>query len=287
MHKRVYQNVRLVADTYGDLYGSFFFRDPLTTPPPPLRFRTGTSAFKLTSSPENAEPLPGSLLISSGETSYQTEGRVDTFTTTVVQTVRRRRRWFDPLAQSFDVGNPNGVFITSCDLYFSTKDEELPCSVEIRTCELGTPTTTIIPLSKKELLPADINVSTDASVATKFTFDSPIYLEGGKEYALVVVSPSTEYNIWISRLGEEDVSTSGLGESQKVLITQQPYLGSLFKSQNASTWTPSQLEDMKFTLYKAEFTAGTTGTVNFFNPELGVGNNEIVELNPKPNYHII
>ena len=99
---------------------------------------------------------------------------------------------------------------------------------------------------------------------------------------LVVVSPSTEYNIWISRLGEEDVSTTGLGESQKVLITQQPYLGSLFKSQNASTWTPSQLEDMKFTLYKAEFTAGTTGTVNFYNPELGVGNNEIVELNPNP-----
>ena len=107
-------------------------------------------------------------------------------------------------------------------------------------------------------------------------------MEGGNEYALVVVSPSTEYNIWISRLGEEDVSTTGLGESQKVLITQQPYLGSLFKSQNASTWTPSQLEDMKFTLYKAEFTSGTTGTVNFYNPELGVGNNEIVELNPNP-----
>ena len=34
-------NVRLVADTFGDLYGSFFFRNPLTDPPPPLRFRTG------------------------------------------------------------------------------------------------------------------------------------------------------------------------------------------------------------------------------------------------------
>ena len=106
-------NVRLVADTYGDLYGSFFFRDPLTNPPPPLRFRTGTSAFKLTSSPENAEPLPGSLLISSGETSYQTEGRVDTFTTTIVQTVRRRRRWFDPLAQSFTT-DETGAFVNWC-----------------------------------------------------------------------------------------------------------------------------------------------------------------------------
>ena len=85
-------NVRLVADTFGDLYGSFFIRNPLTTPPPPLRFRTGVSTFKLTSSSENAEPLPGSLLISSGETTYRTEGRIDTFTTTIIQTVRRRRR---------------------------------------------------------------------------------------------------------------------------------------------------------------------------------------------------
>ena len=127
-------NVRLVADTYGDLYGSFFFRDPLTTPPPPLRFRTGTSAFKLTSSPENAEPLPGSLLISSGETSYQTEGRVDTFTTTVVQTVRRRRRWFDPLAQSFTT-DETGAFVTAVDLFFGSKDPEQKLTVELRTME--------------------------------------------------------------------------------------------------------------------------------------------------------
>ena len=34
---------------------------------------------------------------------------------------------------------------------------------------------------------------------------------------------------------------------QQVLISQQPYLGSLFKSQNGTTWDPSQYEDMKFT----------------------------------------
>ena len=113
-------------------------------------------------------------------------------------------------------------------------------------------------------MPDQINVSSDASLATNFTFDSPVFLEGGGEYAIVVVSPSTEYNVWISRLGDEDISTTQLGESQRVVITQQPYLGSLFKSQNASTWTPSQFEDLKFTLYKALFTAGTPGTVNFY-----------------------
>ena len=309
---------RLITDNVGTLIGSFFVPDSTINENP--EFATGTKTLRLSSSAVNSL-VPGTVT-SSVEKNYESSGIIETLQETIINTrnaeivtenltdnrvltdVQRRvnqrtdvsvirervenfqqliqTTWYDPLAQSFDIGDPNGVFITSVDIYFSTKDEELPCSVELRTCKMGTPTTTIIPLSKKELLPASINTSVDASVPTKFTFDSPIYLEGGSEYALVVVSPSTEYNIWISRLGEEDISTTGLGESQKVIITQQPYLGSLFKSQNASTWTASQLEDMKFTLYKAEFTAGTTGTVNFFNPELNVGNNEFVELNPNP-----
>ena len=311
-------STRLISDNVGTLIGSFFIPDSTINENP--EFAAGTKTLRLSSSAVNSL-VPGTVT-SSVERNYESSGVIETLQETIINTrnaevvtenltdnrtltdVQRRvnqrtdeavvatrtadfvqvitTQWYDPLAQSFDVGDPNGVFITSVDLYFSTKDEELPCSVELRTCELGTPTTTVIPLSKKELLPSEITTSTDGSVATKFTFDSPIYLEGGSEYALVVVSPSTEYNIWISRLGEEDISTTGLAESQKVIITQQPYLGSLFKSQNASTWTASQLEDMKFTLYKAEFTSGTTGTVNFFNPELNVGNNEFVELNPDP-----
>jgi hypothetical protein len=310
---------RLVSDNVGTLIGSFFIPD--STFPENPEFTAGTKSLRFTSSPVNSL-IPGTLT-TAVEKNYESSGVIETLQETIINTrnadivteslsdnrvlsavdrvvgaardigVLRESttqitqelvtEFYDPLAQTFDVGDPNGVFLTSIDLFFSTKDEELPCSVEIRTVQLGTPTTTIIPLSKKELLPASINVSTDASAATRFTFDSPIYLEGGgREYAIVVVSPSTEYNVWISRLGEEDVSTFGLGESQKVLITQQPYLGSLFKSQNASTWTPSQLEDLKFNLYKAEFTAGTTGTVNFFNPELAIGNNELVKLAENP-----
>jgi len=310
---------RLVSDNVGTLIGSFFIPDGVDPENP--EFTAGTKSLRFTSSPVNSL-IPGTVS-TSVEKGFESSGVIETIQETIINTrnadivtesltdnrvltnVSRREisrqdrgvirdtttvvqqrlltQFYDPLAQTFDVGNPNGIFLTSLDLYFSTKDDELPCSVEIRTVQLGTPTTTIVPLSKKELLPADINTSTDASVPTRFTFDSPVYLEGaGREYAIVVVSPSTEYNVWISRLGEEDISTAGLGESQRVLITQQPYLGSLFKSQNASTWTPSQLEDLKFRLYKAEFTAGTTGTVNFFNPELAVGNNEIVQLSENP-----
>ena len=78
-------------------------------------------------------------------------------------------------------------------------------------------------------------------------------------------------------MGEVDISTVGLPDEQQVLISQQPYLGSLFKSQNGTTWDPSQYEDMKFVIRKAVFnTAPSVG--RFFNSELIQGNQGIAPL---------
>ena len=82
-------------------------------------------------------------------------------------------------------------------------------------------------------------------------------------------------------MGEEDITTVNAADSEKVIVSQQPLLGSLFKSQNGATWDPSQLEDLKFNLYRANFTS-TTGRVNFYNPDLDVGNRQIVSLAPNP-----
>ena len=65
-------------------------------------------------------------------------------------------------------------------------------------------------------------------------------------------------------------------------ISEQPYAGVLFKSQNASTWTADQYEDLKFTLYKAQFTANSTGTAVFNNAELAIGNSGISQLRANP-----
>ena len=82
-------------------------------------------------------------------------------------------------------------------------------------------------------------------------------------------------------MGEVDISTVGLPDEQQVLISQQPYLGSLFKSQNGTTWDPSQYEDMKFTIKKAVFnTAPSVG--RFFNSELSTGNDEVSTLAVNP-----
>ena len=127
-----------------------------------------------------------------------------------------------------------------------------------------------------------MNISEDATVPTKFTFSSPVYLSGPNvEYAVVLVSPSDKYEAWISRMGEIDITTLNQPNRNQIVITQQPYLGSLFKSQNGSTWDPSQLEDLKLTIYKAQFNT-QPGIVRFYNPELHKGNKQLVKLDKNP-----
>ena len=183
----------------------------------------------------------------------------------------------DPLAQSFYVENRDGIFVTSVDLYFLSKDENLPVTIQLRPMELGLPTKKVYPFSEVVIDPKDIQAYTDASVPTRVTFPSPVYLVGQKFHALVIISQSQNYNVWVSRLGEVDVSTLSGQESTQLIVTKQPISGGLFKSQNASTWNESPYEDLKFALYRANFTE-TQGNFSFYNPELSIGNDQIATL---------
>ena len=49
------------------------------------------------------------------------------------------------------------------------------------------------------------------------------------------------------------------------LISKQPVFGSMFKSQNGSTWTAEQNEDVKFNINRAKFSTNATGTVSLVN----------------------
>ena len=288
-------NVRLVSDNWGDLLGSFFIRDPLASPPPSIRLTTGSKTFKVTSSSTNATPLPGSLLITSAETTYSASGIVNTFAQVTVQVrtppppppppapqIQNRGGGKDPLAQTFTV-DETGAFLTSVDLYFANKDENEKCYVQIRTVELGTPTGQVVQdYAQIELYPDQITTSTDASIATKVTFPSPVYLQPNTEYAIVVLAPTSDnYELWCARMGEKTVNTQNLPNPENVLVTRQYTGGSLFKSQNGTIWTASQFEDLKFKLYKANFTS-TSGTVTFYNPTLGSEdeNNPVEDINP-------
>jgi hypothetical protein len=301
----IISNVRLIADETGVFIGSLFVPDP-TVPSTPS-FRTGTKTFVLTSSSTN------SLVVTSDETTAETNftsagtldnvenstlrirnanveriPQTDARTLTDIDTrlvasntsttsTSTSSRWVDPLAQSFEVADSNGVYITKCDIFFATKDTKgVPVTLQIRTMQTGFPTQTVLPFAEVTLDAKDVKTSEDGTIATTFTFPSPVYLEKtGSGYSIVLVSSSNEYNVWISRMGEADKA------NPKKVVSQQPTLGALFKSQNGATWTPSDLEDLKFTLYRADFVT-SPASFRFYNPDLSIGNDQIVALRQNP-----
>lgn len=186
----------------------------------------------------------------------------------------------DPLAQSFYVEAESGIFVTSVDLYFYTKDTQLPVTVQLRPVKYGNPTSEVYPFSEVVLDPSQVLTSEDGNVPTRVNFKSPVYLSGSEFHAIAVLSSSTDYSVWISRIGEFDTNPGTSLESQRVLVSKQPLSGSFFKSQNGSTWTASQYEDLKFTLYRANFKGN--GNINFYNSELREGNDQIATLSRDP-----
>jgi len=295
-------DLQLISDISSNCIFSFFIPDPNVSSNP--RFDTGTKVFTLINNDTNDQNKATTI----GEDTYTASGVLETFqeeitsvrnakienkhvfeeraifSTTGPQLVasniidsttrtESRNIWVDPLAQSFLVEEDNGIFLTSCDVFFQSKDDsDIPVIFQLRTMKTGIPTQKVLPFSEVVLSPDQINISNDGSVPTRVTFKSPVYLEGrGTEYAICLLSLSTKYQAFISRVGEEDLLT-------QTFISNQPYLGSLFKSQNGSTWDASQWEDLKFTLYRADFV--TKGDIQFYNPVLSEGNDQVAKLVP-------
>jgi hypothetical protein len=77
----------------------------------------------------------------------------------------------------------------------------------------------------------------------------------GYEYAIVVNSNDYDYDIYMTELGEKIIGTDRI-------VSQQPFLGSLFRSQNGSTYSSLQTEDLMFVVHKCEFV--TNGQLEFF-----------------------
>ena len=292
-------NIRLISDNVGDVAGSFFFRNPLSTPVPSVRFKNGEKTFRITSSSTNALADIGAPSISSADATYRTSGVVDTLrqtevvirnlpappppviiTNTIIRTVFVEDD--DPLAQSFTV-DETGAFLTSVDIFMRSKDVKEKLTVQVRTMELGTPTAIQVQEFAQVVLdPSQVNISEDASLATNVKFASPLFLEGGKEYCIVLLAPtSNSYEAWISRMGDPTIETQALPDSESVIVSQQYIGGSLFKSQNGTIWTPSQFEDMKIKLNKANFTT-TDATAFFYNPELNYESQLVPDLLNNP-----
>ena len=276
----------LITSASGSISGVFNIPDPNVSGNP--SFRTGDRVFRLTSDSENGvesvETFAQAIYSATGilntvqeEIIATRNGRVEVTNVSQSRTTSRGTNvrddvvgWWDPLAQSFMPQAEGGEYITKIDTFFSQKDDDIPVTCQIREMSNGYPTTKVLPFGSKTLQPADVNVSDDATAVTTFTFDSPVYVKDGVEYCIVLFTDSQKYLCWISRMGETDVGGSRL-------VSEQPYLGVLFKSQNNTTWTAYDFEDLKFTLYRASFDTSVTGNLALTNTDVPT---KTLSLNP-------
>ena len=168
----------------------------------------------------------------------------------------------NPIAQSFFIDEPNGIYATKIDLYFASKDNNFPVQLQLRPMRNGVPSgEEIIPGSQVVVSGGSVNISTNSTAATTFTFPEPIFLKGLTDYAMVITADSIDYKIFIAQINEFLV-----GSTEK-RVDKQPVLGSLFYSQNSVTWTPSQNSDLTFRLHQAKF-LHRTANATFHNVDL-------------------
>jgi len=159
-----------------------------------------------------------------------------------------------PIAQTFYVNEPEngaaGVYLTSVDLFFQSKHPTFGVRVQIRQTENGQPTKFVMPHSDITYNSSSVNVSNDASVATKFTFEAPVFLQNLTSYAIVIipVGGNPDYKIWTAELapGTVDITTN-------TPIKTNNDTGTLFISSNDIQFTSLPNEDIKFNLYVAKF----------------------------------
>lgn len=248
----------LVVSPNGSISGTFFI--------PANTFRTGSRLFKLSDSPDPKSDFESNVAVFT----YSATGTLirEVTTITATQVNNKVTPWTDPVAQSFLVDESalsGGVFVAAVDLYFGSFTRNIhDVNVEIRRMVNGYPAGEAIAAhAKARRAAADIVGSTDGSAATRFTFISPVYLPAGEEYAFVVLSASETMTIWCAETGKRSYKAGDTVSPTGQVISKQPYLGSMFLSQNSKTWTADQLKDIKFKLHRCEFVS--SGSVDFIN----------------------
>jgi hypothetical protein len=300
----------LTTDSNGSATGTFALPSPDVAANP--KWRTGTRAFRLTSNSANS--LVGDVF-TSAETDYIAKGMIQQVQGTVVSSREPRIQRTgttdstsiqvavgnrvvssstsaigrrnppqpqggggrddsgnpDPLAQGFYIDQEDGMFVTSIDLFFSAKDTALPVTMQVRPMVNGYPSSNVVlPFGEKTLQASEISTSTDATTATRFTFPSPVFVQNATEYCYVLICNTPEYTAYVAQMGQ-----TTLDEGR--LISSQPMLTSLFKSQNASTWTAEQNQTLKFKVNRAKFTENTAANLHLVNDEIPT---QLLKQNP-------
>ena len=294
----IYSIGKFVSNEQGSFYGVFTI--------PQNTFNTGQRTFRLDNRINNnlgsittyaegtfyAEGLQvtkqnlnfGASPSGAKDTFVQTNQRQVTTTTNTTEIVSRSFfvPW-DPVAQTFiiDPANyPNGAFLSSLRVFFASKPdtEDTPVTLSIVGTLNGYPNGTTLDNSIVTLQPQEVKVSNtpqylDSNAYTEFTFSVPVYIQPGVMYAFILRSSSNEYTLWTASNGDNALASSVKNLPTDPIpnaiskITTAPYVGGLFISQNAQTWSVDQNQSLMFVLNRCKFDTSVTPSVRMVVPK--------------------
>ena len=280
---------RMKTDPAGSVTGIFTV--------PTQTFRTGQKLFRLV---DNASGDIGSSR-TNGEQTFFAQGLLQTrervqISTIVPNGIRREAVqesevttlrgattstvvWTDPLAETFlvsPVQYPQGVFLSKIRLCFKSKDQQVPVTVQVRPVVNGYPSSSeVYPFATVSLTPDKVKITDepdldDENKFTEFEFDMPLFLQPG-EHSFVILANTNEYETYIAEIGKRDLVTNRQ-------ISEQAYGGSLFLSQNGSTWTADQSSDLMFRMFRYRFDQVSSDLRFLINFPEGIVNYDLVNI---------
>lgn len=169
------------------------------------------------------------------------------------------------------VNNSGVVALTSVDLYFKSKPSlngrtstgRTKPGVIISICDTREDEPDISRIygnSYSRLSYDDIAAFTDASAATSFPFSTPIELQTGQSYGIVVSFEDPGYELWENVSGDRLIGTNNPSPGSNLVKD-----GKLYSRTNAGVLTPRGDRDLKFAINCAKYTSNTVNEA-FANP---------------------
>ena len=177
-------------------------------------------------------------------------------------------QYINQLAQSFTVGEEDGIFVTKIGVFFSGVSATFPVTLHLKPLT-GARRPGVGVLASVTKNAGTITANAAGTVETTFTFEEPVYLSTG-EYAFSLESSDlAEYKVWQSKLGDFKLGTT------QERVTKDLSPGFMFATSVGSAQKSDEDADIKFKIYRAQFAATGSAVFRDANPPV-----KLLGLNP-------
>lgn len=242
----------LITDSTGYASGNFKIPNNNT-----IKFIAGQRELVLTDSSTNTNPTTyaTATYIYTGTTDNPNNPNLDSSSTT-------EERNIAPLIQSFYCGEKGGMFVSKIGLFFYAKDPTQSILFQIREVKEDKVLSNYIAGTSITINPSDIIESTDSlnPTPTWIELPNPIYLTEGNEYAIFLVTNSSNYIMHMVDYGQQ---------TNNVTATKDISSRSIIKYAGSNNWVRDNSRGLKYIIQKCKFDTANSYTLSLGNVNLG------------------